>query len=559
SIVRKAVPACRHPNRDMAISLGTRSRPCDGRLLDLDASIDLVQERASDALLAAAGVSFETVADREFLASGDTALVTVTVTNHGDSVAILNDVTVSGAVRVRMTDAVTVPPHGTVAITRSVVNLAYAHPWWIWKTKGNFYPMVITALDGAPRAGPPLKDWTAAGIVIPETMRRPSDVTATITVGGTSVSASVGTIAFRSADPVLGVRNRDVSGVPIVTLGFERALEWAQAGKPLKNQLRIAIKSFSDKPQTFALKAHLAQGVRFDSMPASMSLAPHEARELRAQLRGMASQGRYEVGVQGIAGSDTLVAGFRTAQYSYLPPVHLFRDATIRLQVVNVEIPSKLSVAYVRGVGEDADIALKQLGIPVYALNNEGLLRFDLEGISTLMIGPDALRADPGLLSQAGRFTEFARKGGTVVVMSNPQAVTMPGILPFPLGYATPYFERVATEDAPVTPLELRARVLTWPNVIRDDDWSNWSGERASSVPTTADSRYARVVEMHDPGEKQNRNSILIAAVGKGRFVYVSLNLQRQIANGVPGAMRLFINLLSAGLPAESGVAADSP
>jgi hypothetical protein len=64
---------------------------------------------------------------------------------------------------------------------------------------------------------------------------------------------------------------------------------------------------------------------------------------------------------------------------------------------------------------------------------------------------------------------------------------------------------------------------------------------------------------MHDPGEKENRNAILVATVGKGRFIYTSLNIPQQVANGVPGAMRLFINLLSAGLPVESRVAAGSP
>jgi uncharacterized repeat protein (TIGR01451 family) len=292
SIVRKAVPACRHPSRDVAIILGTRLRPCDPRLLDLDASIDLVQGRASDALLAAAGVSFESVSDREFVAAGDTAIVTVTVFNHGDSTATLNDVTVSGAIPVRMTEAIRVPPHGSAHVDRSVINLAYAHPWWIWKAEKNFYPSVITSLDGAPRGGPPLKDWTISAVAVPETMRRPNDVTATLTLGGMTVSASVGTLAFKSADPVLGVRDREVSGVPAVTLAFERALEWAQAGKPLRNQSRITLKSFSDSPQKFALKVKLPEGFRIDSLPASVRLASHESRELRLQLRGSPAPGR---------------------------------------------------------------------------------------------------------------------------------------------------------------------------------------------------------------------------------------------------------------------------
>ncbi len=224
---------------------------------------------------------------------------------------------------------------------------------------------------------------------------------------------------------------------------------------------------------------------------------------------------------------------------------------------VDVEIPSRLSVAYVRGAGDDTDVALRGLGIPVYVVNNEGLTRIDIDGLSTVVIGPDAFRVDRGLLTQMPRLTEFARKGGTVVVLSNPDAITQPGVLPFPVSYALPYAEQVTREDAPVVTTEPRARVLAWPNVIRGDDWLQWVGARAPTVPTSADARYAVAIETHDPEQRENRNSILVATVGKGRIIYTSLTLTQQIANAVPGAMRVFVNLLSAGLPVEAKAAND--
>jgi hypothetical protein len=140
--------------------------------------------------------------------------------------------------------------------------------------------------------------------------------------------------------------------------------------------------------------------------------------------------------------------------------------------------------------------------------------------------------------------------------MSNAQAAMQPGVLPFPITFAQPFVDRVLMEDAPVTALDQRTRILSWPNAIREPDWAKWVGERASAMPASADPRYASVIETHDPGEKENRNAILVAPVGKGRFIYTALNLPQQIAGGVPGAMRLFVNLLSAGLPVEGKVAA---
>jgi hypothetical protein len=100
-----------------------------------------------------------------------------------------------------------------------------------------------------------------------------------------------------------------------------------------------------------------------------------------------------------------------------------------------------------------------------------------------------------------------------------------------------------------------KSRLLTWPNVIKDDDWQNWVGARALSMPTKADARYATAVETHDPEQPENRNTILSATVGKGRVIHTSLTFAQQIANAVPGAMRVLINLLSASLPSEGKVA----
>jgi hypothetical protein len=99
-----------------------------------------------------------------------------------------------------------------------------------------------------------------------------------------------------------------------------------------------------------------------------------------------------------------------------------------------------------------------------------------------------------------------------------------------------------------VTILDRGSRLLNWPNKLAAADWDEWLGARALNVPTTADPHYATVVEMHDPESRENRNSILVARVGKGTVVYTTLTLDTQIAGGVPGALRLLVNLLSVGL-----------
>ena len=546
SAARILLRSCGHPARDAASSLSNTR--CRAEWLDVDASLDLVLQRASDALLIASGITIEAVADREFVASGDTARVVVTVYNHGETPISVNDVSITGGIAVRMGAAFRVAAHDSVRIMRNVVTLPYAHPWWIFKRNDDFYPSSTMALDGVPRPAVLLRDFKAQGIAIPETIRRLSDVTTTITIDRTTVTSSAGDVRFRAADPVLGVRARPISGVPPVTLDFERALAWAEAGKSLSRPLRVTLTSFSDRPQTFQLRTGLPGKVSVDSQPPSITLAPHEAREVTLRLHGRPDTSHYDLGATGVTPADTFAVGFRTAQYSYLPPLHFFREAALRVQGVDANVPRRLTVAYIRGAGDDADVALKEIGIPVYVLNTEGLTRFDIAAVSTVVIGPDAFRMDRNLVTQMPRLLEFVRKGGTLVILPNPDAVSAGGVLPWPVSYAQPLAEGVTQRAVPVTALEPRSRLLAWPNVIGTADWMAWSGARAASMPSVVDPRYVSAVEMHDPKQPQNRNALLSATLGRGHLIYTSLALTQQVQGGVPGALRILVNLMSAGL-----------
>jgi hypothetical protein len=382
-------------------------------------------------------------------------------------------------------------------------------------------------------------------------MRTVSEAAVTLTVGMTTITTSNRPVVFRSADPILGVRDRAVSGVPPVTLGFERTMEWAVAGKPLKKQVRLVARNYSDRARTIALRTPPGgSGVRLDSLPRAVTLNPHDSRELSITLRGTPAQMRYELPLAGVAGAEQFTSGFRTAQYTYLAPMHFFRKSNLYVQGVSVELPPRLAVAYVRGAGDDIDVALKQLGVPVYTFNAEGLLRFGLDGISTLVFGPDAFRVDPNLAGMTDRFSEFMKKGGTIVMLDNPAAMSLPGVIPYPLALTTPYPDQVTLPSALVTPVAT-SRLLSRPNRITATDWKEWVGDRATSIPSVVDPHYERVIEMHDPDEPANRNTLLVANVGRGKFIYTSITFASQVTNGVPGAMRLFINLLSAGLGVE--------
>ena len=120
-----------------------------------------------------------------------------------------------------------------------------------------------------------------------------------------------------------------------------------------------------------------------------------------------------------------------------------------------------------------------------------------------------------------------------------------PGIMPYPI-QLTRAAARVTIENAPVTVLQPTSPLLTRPNKIGVDEWSGWVQERALYMPSVIDPRYTSLLAMNDPGEPVNNGALLVAPVGKGSYVYVTLALFRQLPQGVPGAARILMNLINA-------------
>jgi len=189
---------------------------------------------------------------------------------------------------------------------------------------------------------------------------------------------------------------------------------------------------------------------------------------------------------------------------------------------------------------------LEQLGVKVKAISPEALPTLDPKAYTTLVIGPRAFEANESVSAGTSAIRNYAAKGGTVVVQYT-QIANRPAILPFPVTFSNPA-DRVTDEKAKVTFVAPGHRVLNAPNKITADDFASWGQERALYMPRTYDPAWKAILEMHDPGEMPNYGALLVAPVGKGTFVYTTLSFFRQLPGGNPGAARLFVNLLSAGL-----------
>lgn len=289
-------------------------------------------------------------------------------------------------------------------------------------------------------------------------------------------------------------------------------------------------------------------GVRGEGLPDSLLLEPGATSELYITLKGQLAAGRHEFGV-GVESEGTIfVEGFATIEYPHIRPQRMYRQSAAYLQAVPVNIPRGLRVAYVRGVSDASAPVLSQLEIPLTTLEADQLPLLDLTQYSTVVIGPRAYETSAELRAANPRLFEWVRGGGTLVVQYGQFEMAQPGMMPHPVEFSRPA-ARVTREDAPVRVLDAQSKLLRWPNRITDADWSDWVQERALYMPSTIDERYRTPLAMQDPEEPEQRGAILDLPMGRGRYVYTSLSLFRQLPSGVPGGARLFVNLLSAGLP----------
>ena len=212
---------------------------------------------------------------------------------------------------------------------------------------------------------------------------------------------------------------------------------------------------------------------------------------------------------------------------------------------MDIAAAGNLRVGYIQGVGDNSAPALGQLGLNVTMLDPEQLATADLRGYSAIVVGPRAYEASAALVANNARLLDYARNGGTLVVQYGQYEMQRPGMMPYPVTINRPH-DRVTIEDAPVTILDSSAAVLRTPNRITTRDFDGWIQDRSLYMPRTFDPAYKAVLEMSDPGEPPRQGALLIAPVGRGTYVYTTLAFFRQLPNGVPGAARLFINLLAA-------------
>ena len=206
-------------------------------------------------------------------------------------------------------------------------------------------------------------------------------------------------------------------------------------------------------------------------------------------------------------------------------------------------------IGYLPGAGDLVPDALLRMGYEVTSLGVPDLNRARLQEFDAVVLGIRALNTANGLGQRLPALFAYAEGGGTVVIQYNTTNPLPNGrIAPYPLRLSR---DRVTEEQAPVTLLAPEHPALNWPNRITGADFDEWVQERGLYFPDHWDDRYTALLSAADTGEPPRHGALLVARHGSGWFVYTGLSFFRQLPEGVPGAYRLFANLVSLGARGE--------
>lgn len=228
--------------------------------------------------------------------------------------------------------------------------------------------------------------------------------------------------------------------------------------------------------------------------------------------------------------------------YDHLPKINYFPAAEFKFLQTDLKTTGK-RLAYLPGAGDRITDALKLMGYSVDVLTDDQVLTNDLSVYEAIIAGVRIYNVKSDIDKLYPRLMEFVKNGGTYLVqynVSNGLKSTEIGPYPFKINNS-----RITDEDARINILTPSHQVLNYPNKITTEDFNNWVQERGLYFVTDYERNYTAIFGMKDPGEAENKGSLITADYGKGRFVYTSLSFFRQLPAGIPGAYRLFVNLIA--------------
>lgn len=510
------------------------------------------EKEFSEALLAAAGVIVDALADTETIVAGDSANISVRVfapevsgvTVAGAAIKAQEGWTATSQPEPAQPPATGFRPRNEAALAANFFKLTApanarpTQPYWLENERKNF-----------------TFDWSTAGMDKNMPFQKPiATAEVKLNIGGTEVTTWK-TVEYRFADDIRGELRRNLNVVPAVTITLDSNLIIAPiSSAPTKKRVVASVTNNVPRATKGSVRLQLPSG--WSSSPASSDFSLKAKGQKTAVVFDVtipANTKADSYNIPAIAQVDGANYGLTMHEvaYQHMQTHRRYSPAAIAAKVIDVKV-APVRVGYVMGTGDRVPEAITLLGLPVTMLDERDLSTGDLSRFDTIVIGIRASQVRPDYVSNNGRLLDFVRNGGTMIVQYQQQEFVRENLAPFPVkmeavvnGQQRVSNVRVVDENAPVTILVPNHVTMNVPNRIVNSDWDNWVQERNLYSLTGLDPQYTALLSTADEGEPPVTGALVHVKLGKGHWVYNSYSFFRQLPAGNPGAFRLFANLLS--------------
>ncbi len=400
----------------------------------------------------------------------------------------------------------------------------YSSPYWL-NSKGSMgmYYVEDQEIRGLPEGDRPIK------------------VLCSIDVGDITLAIETDLVHKRN-DPVKGEVYRPFEVSPPVFANFQEDIYVFAEQTP--KIVEVLVKSGVE-----ALEGTL----RLD-VPEGWSVQP-EGQEVHLEAKGQETtvsfslvppSGQEEIELQAIFDRPDHAYSYSVdlIEYDHIPTQTVLRPATVKAVKLDLK-KSGDKVGYVMGAGDKIPEYLEQIGYEVTVLEESDLNLENLMQYDAVIMGIRAYNTNRRLAFYQDALLEYVKNGGTMIVQYNTnRGLSMENLAPYPLTLSR---DRVSVEEAPVKILAPEHPIVNTPNEITAQDFEGWVQERGLYFPNEWDEKYTAILSSHDPGEPARDGGLLVAPYGKGWYIYTGYSWFRELPAGVPGAYRLFANLISIG------------
>ena len=527
--------------RKARAKLAAAARPAERPGADADFMLARKEREFEEALRRAAGVEVDALSASETIAPGESASVSVRAFVPQGSPVKIGDVRLRAPADWASEAAPEpLPPPsasrraGEPAAKASFFTLSVpqgaepTRPYWLREPRDGY---VFRWPAGVPKSEPFAAPPVAAEV--------------SAEIGGEPVVITA-PVQYRYADDIRGELRRELNVVPALDISLDSNLIIAPtASLPHAARVAVRVANNSQGPVGGDVRLRLPEGwaARPPAAPFKLSKKGERAAVVfNVTVPRGVEPGEYKLSAQATSGGTTYELDMREIAYPHIQTHRIYAPAEARVRVLDLRV-APVRVGYVMGSGDAVPAAIERMGLQVTMLGEDELSAGDLSRFDTIVVGVRASQVRPDFVANHNRLLDFVRAGGALVVQY--QRPDYAGLAPFPAKIGP----RVTDEAAPVTILQPAHQAFNFPNRIGADDWAGWVQERSLYNFTAFDPRYVPLLESHDAGEEAQRGGEVYAEIGRGKYVYTSYAWFRQLPSGVPGAYRLFANLVS--LPAK--------